>query len=105
MPVEDINTQAWSVYGQRQLARAYTPPIPDRMSWAPWEGAGRELKSLATSPAAASWTSVPGPATTPSISPRLTALASPESNCRRPSTNAPSPATRTFRVCSSARET
>ncbi|WP_406309086.1 bifunctional class I SAM-dependent methyltransferase/NUDIX hydrolase [Streptomyces sp. NBC_00623] len=40
MPVEDINTQAWSVYGQRQLARAYTPPIPDRMSWAPWEGGG-----------------------------------------------------------------
>lgn len=40
MPVEDINTHAWKVYGQRQLARAYTPPIPDRMSWAPWEGVG-----------------------------------------------------------------
>ncbi|MFG3078294.1 NUDIX domain-containing protein [Streptomyces sp. NPDC048225] len=40
MPLEDINTQAWKVYGQRQLARAYTPPIPDRMSWTPWEGVG-----------------------------------------------------------------
>lgn len=40
MPVEDINTHAWTVYGQRQLARAYTPPIPDQMSWVPWEGAG-----------------------------------------------------------------
>jgi 8-oxo-dGTP pyrophosphatase MutT (NUDIX family)/SAM-dependent methyltransferase len=40
LPVEDINTQAWKVYGQRQLARAYTPPIPDRMSWTPWEGVG-----------------------------------------------------------------
>ncbi|MFE5162676.1 NUDIX domain-containing protein [Streptomyces sp. NPDC056697] len=40
MPVEDINTQAWKVYGQRQLARAYTPPVPDQVSWAPWEGIG-----------------------------------------------------------------
>ncbi|MGW0998868.1 bifunctional class I SAM-dependent methyltransferase/NUDIX hydrolase [Streptomyces sp. NPDC002523] len=40
MPVEDINTRAWRIYGQRQLARAYTPPIPDRMSWTPWEGIG-----------------------------------------------------------------
>ncbi|AQW54409.1 bifunctional class I SAM-dependent methyltransferase/NUDIX hydrolase [Streptomyces violaceusniger] len=40
MPVEDINTQAWKVYGQRQLARAYAPPVPDQMSWAPWEGVG-----------------------------------------------------------------
>ncbi|MEV4997031.1 bifunctional class I SAM-dependent methyltransferase/NUDIX hydrolase [Streptomyces niveus] len=40
MPVEDMNTQAWTVYGQRQLARAYTPPIPDQMAWAPWEGVG-----------------------------------------------------------------
>lgn len=40
MPVEDINTRAWKIYGQRQLARSYTPPIPDRMSWTPWEGIG-----------------------------------------------------------------
>jgi 8-oxo-dGTP pyrophosphatase MutT (NUDIX family) len=40
VPVEDINTQAWKVYGQRQLARAYMPPIPDQMSWVPWEGVG-----------------------------------------------------------------
>ncbi|MET9507765.1 bifunctional class I SAM-dependent methyltransferase/NUDIX hydrolase [Streptomyces flavidovirens] len=40
MPVEDINTHAWTVYGQRQLAHAYTPPIPDRAPWASWEGVG-----------------------------------------------------------------
>ncbi|MEU9059798.1 class I SAM-dependent methyltransferase [Streptomyces sp. NPDC048430] len=40
MPVEDTNTQAWKVYGQRQLARAYTPPIPDQMPWVPWKGVG-----------------------------------------------------------------
>lgn len=40
MPVEDTNTRAWTVYGQRQLARAYMPPIPDRLSWTPWEGVG-----------------------------------------------------------------
>ncbi|MFE9308179.1 NUDIX domain-containing protein [Streptomyces sp. NPDC006706] len=40
MPVEDINTRAWKIYGQRQLERSYTPPIPDRMSWTPWEGIG-----------------------------------------------------------------
>ncbi|MFF4822651.1 class I SAM-dependent methyltransferase [Streptomyces sp. NPDC001312] len=40
MPVEDINTKAWKVYGQRQLARAYIPPIPDQLAWAPWEGVG-----------------------------------------------------------------
>ncbi|WP_405537673.1 bifunctional class I SAM-dependent methyltransferase/NUDIX hydrolase [Streptomyces antimycoticus] len=40
MPIEDINTQAWTVYGQRQLARAYTPPVPDQIFWAPWEGVG-----------------------------------------------------------------
>ncbi|KPH99390.1 hypothetical protein OK006_8445 [Actinobacteria bacterium OK006] len=27
MPVE--NTQAWTVYGRRQLARSYTLPVPD----------------------------------------------------------------------------
>ncbi|MEU9384555.1 bifunctional class I SAM-dependent methyltransferase/NUDIX hydrolase [Streptomyces sp. NPDC048279] len=40
MTVEDINTRAWKIYGQRQLARAYTPPVPDRMSWTPWQGDG-----------------------------------------------------------------
>ena len=45
MPVEDINTEAWRIYGQRQLARAYTPPVPDEMSWTPWEriGPGAEI--------------------------------------------------------------
>ncbi|MEV0577195.1 bifunctional class I SAM-dependent methyltransferase/NUDIX hydrolase [Streptomyces sp. NPDC050392] len=40
MPAEDTNTRAWQIYGQRQIARAYTPPIPDRLNWTPWEGTG-----------------------------------------------------------------
>ncbi|MER7728604.1 bifunctional class I SAM-dependent methyltransferase/NUDIX hydrolase [Streptomyces sp. NPDC096323] len=40
MPTEDTNTRAWQIYGQRQMARAYTPPIPDRLGWTPWEGIG-----------------------------------------------------------------
>lgn len=37
---ESTNTWAWQIYGRRQLDRAYTPPIPDRLSWTPWEGIG-----------------------------------------------------------------
>jgi 8-oxo-dGTP pyrophosphatase MutT (NUDIX family) len=40
VPAEDTNTRAWQIYGQRQLARAYTPPIPDRLNWTPWEAIG-----------------------------------------------------------------
>lgn len=40
MHAEDTNTRAWRIYGRRQLARAYTPPIPDRLGWTPWEGVG-----------------------------------------------------------------
>ncbi|MEU9068912.1 bifunctional class I SAM-dependent methyltransferase/NUDIX hydrolase [Streptomyces sp. NPDC048306] len=40
MTAEDTNTRAWQIYGQRQLARAYTPPVPDRLGWTPWEGIG-----------------------------------------------------------------
>ncbi|MFH9562324.1 bifunctional class I SAM-dependent methyltransferase/NUDIX hydrolase [Streptomyces globisporus] len=40
MPAEDTNTRAWQIYGQRQMARAHTPPIPDRLGWTPWEGIG-----------------------------------------------------------------
>ncbi|MET8714800.1 bifunctional class I SAM-dependent methyltransferase/NUDIX hydrolase [Streptomyces sp. NPDC004735] len=40
MPAEDTNTRAWQIYGRRQLARAYTPPIPDQLGWTPWEGTG-----------------------------------------------------------------
>lgn len=40
MPAEDTNTRAWQIYGQRQLARAYTPPVPDQLAWTPWEGIG-----------------------------------------------------------------
>ncbi|MFJ5292844.1 SAM-dependent methyltransferase [Streptomyces sp. NPDC088348] len=38
--VKDINTHAWTTYGKRQLSRACTPPIPDHVSWTPWEGVG-----------------------------------------------------------------
>lgn len=37
---ESINAQAWTVYGQRQLSRSYMPPIPEQLSWTPWEGVG-----------------------------------------------------------------
>ncbi|MGW2137618.1 bifunctional class I SAM-dependent methyltransferase/NUDIX hydrolase [Streptomyces sp. NPDC001773] len=40
MPTEDTNTRAWQIYGQRQLAHAYTPPIPDQLAWTPWDGIG-----------------------------------------------------------------
>ncbi|MEW2163764.1 bifunctional class I SAM-dependent methyltransferase/NUDIX hydrolase [Streptomyces sp. NPDC007084] len=40
MRAEDTNTRAWQIYGQRQLARACTPPVPDRLGWTPWEGVG-----------------------------------------------------------------
>ncbi|WP_406408651.1 class I SAM-dependent methyltransferase [Streptomyces halstedii] len=40
MPAEDTNTRAWQIYGRRQLDRAYTPPVPERLGWTPWEGTG-----------------------------------------------------------------
>ncbi|MEW2292752.1 hypothetical protein ABZ719_08610 [Streptomyces sp. NPDC006743] len=40
MSAEDLNAHAWTVYGQRQLTRAFVPPVPRRMNWAPWEGVG-----------------------------------------------------------------
>ncbi|MFE9913264.1 NUDIX domain-containing protein [Streptomyces clavifer] len=40
MPAEETNTRAWQIYGQRQLDRAYTPPIPDQLGWTPWAGIG-----------------------------------------------------------------
>jgi SAM-dependent methyltransferase len=46
VPVEDINTQAWIVYGRRQLARGYMPPIPDHLAWTPWEGVGPGVEVL-----------------------------------------------------------
>ncbi|MBP5935365.1 SAM-dependent methyltransferase [Streptomyces acidiscabies] len=40
MSAEDTNTRAWQTYGRRQLDHAYTPPVPDRLSWTPWDGTG-----------------------------------------------------------------
>ncbi|HEY9331318.1 MAG TPA: NUDIX domain-containing protein [Streptomyces sp.] len=37
---EDTNSRTWQIYGRRQLARAYTPPVPDQLSWTSWEGVG-----------------------------------------------------------------
>ncbi|MFC8285094.1 MULTISPECIES: bifunctional class I SAM-dependent methyltransferase/NUDIX hydrolase [Streptomyces] len=46
MLAEDTNTRAWQVYGQRQLARGYTPPVPDRLGWTPWDGVGPGVEAL-----------------------------------------------------------
>ncbi|WP_405928018.1 bifunctional class I SAM-dependent methyltransferase/NUDIX hydrolase [Streptomyces griseus] len=46
MLAEDTNTRAWQVYGQRQLARGYTPPVPDRLGWMPWDGVGPGVEAL-----------------------------------------------------------
>lgn len=35
MSIEDINTRAWTVYGARQLARSFVPPVPDHLGWSP----------------------------------------------------------------------
>ncbi|MHA5052574.1 SAM-dependent methyltransferase [Streptomyces sp. SD15] len=40
MSVEDLNTDAWTVYGQRQLNRQFMPPVPEQLNWTPWEGVG-----------------------------------------------------------------
>ncbi|MBW8705601.1 hypothetical protein MBT84_38945 [Streptomyces sp. MBT84] len=42
MTVEDTNTRAWQIYGQRQLARAYTPPIPAHPRLARLDTLGRD---------------------------------------------------------------
>ncbi|MFJ3640505.1 bifunctional class I SAM-dependent methyltransferase/NUDIX hydrolase [Streptomyces sp. NPDC090108] len=46
MPAEDINIHAWKTYGERQLARAFMPPVPDRMCWTLWEGVGPGIEIL-----------------------------------------------------------
>lgn len=40
MSVEDLNAEAWTIYGQRQLNRAFMPPVPEKLNWTPWEGIG-----------------------------------------------------------------
>ncbi|WP_037859204.1 bifunctional class I SAM-dependent methyltransferase/NUDIX hydrolase [Streptomyces sp. NRRL S-340] len=40
MSAEDLNADAWTVYGQRQLTRAFVPPVPRQMNWSPWDGVG-----------------------------------------------------------------
>jgi SAM-dependent methyltransferase len=39
-PYPSRDTRAWTVYGARQLARAYLPPVPDHLGWSPWAGVG-----------------------------------------------------------------
>ncbi|WP_240653666.1 bifunctional class I SAM-dependent methyltransferase/NUDIX hydrolase [Streptomyces sp. AcE210] len=45
MSVEDINADAWTLYGQRQLNRAFMPPVPEQLNWTPWQevGPGAEI--------------------------------------------------------------
>lgn len=40
MTVEDLNAEAWTVYGRRQLNHGYMPPVPERLEWTPWKGVG-----------------------------------------------------------------
>ncbi|MFH9685484.1 bifunctional class I SAM-dependent methyltransferase/NUDIX hydrolase [Streptomyces sp. NPDC017413] len=46
MLAEETNTRAWQIYGRRQLARGYTPPVPDRLGWTPWDGVGPGVEAL-----------------------------------------------------------
>ncbi|MGW2081922.1 bifunctional class I SAM-dependent methyltransferase/NUDIX hydrolase [Streptomyces sp. NPDC001939] len=40
MSAEDLNAEAWTIYGQRQLKREFMPPVPEKLNWTPWEGIG-----------------------------------------------------------------
>ncbi|WP_405829175.1 bifunctional class I SAM-dependent methyltransferase/NUDIX hydrolase [Streptomyces sp. NBC_01176] len=40
MSVEDLNADAWTIYGQRQLNRQYMPPVPQQLNWTFWDGIG-----------------------------------------------------------------
>ncbi|MEF9907956.1 bifunctional class I SAM-dependent methyltransferase/NUDIX hydrolase [Streptomyces sp. P9-A2] len=40
MTVEDVNAEAWTTYGRRQLDHGYMPPVPERLQWAPWKEVG-----------------------------------------------------------------
>lgn len=46
MTVEDLNADAWTVYGQRQLHRAFMPPVPQHLNWTPWDGVGPAAEIL-----------------------------------------------------------
>ncbi|MEU6772372.1 class I SAM-dependent methyltransferase [Streptomyces sp. NPDC046759] len=40
MTAHPPDVPAWTVYGQRQLERGYSPPVPDRIDWGFWPGVG-----------------------------------------------------------------
>ncbi|MER7493031.1 bifunctional class I SAM-dependent methyltransferase/NUDIX hydrolase [Streptomyces pharetrae] len=40
MTAQPINEQSWIRYGRLQLDHGYSPPVPDRLDWAFWPGAG-----------------------------------------------------------------
>ncbi|MFI2205405.1 class I SAM-dependent methyltransferase [Streptomyces sp. NPDC020192] len=40
MTPHSAEEQAWTVYGQRQLDRGYSPPVPERIDWGFWPGVG-----------------------------------------------------------------
>ncbi|MFF2852533.1 hypothetical protein ACFVT5_40490 [Streptomyces sp. NPDC058001] len=101
MPAEDTNTRAWQIYGQRQLARAYTPPIPDRLGWAsptsnpiptcPPSRTTIGTHQPPTGADSASWTSFtqnPTASGTPAPSP-ATSATSPSARCTDSSTDGP----------------
>ncbi|MEU3661359.1 NUDIX domain-containing protein [Streptomyces sp. NPDC032940] len=40
MTTHPADEQSWTVYGQRQLDRGWSPPVPDRIDWGFWPGVG-----------------------------------------------------------------
>lgn len=40
MHAHSLNAETWTLYGQRQLDHPYVPPVPERISWGPWETVG-----------------------------------------------------------------
>ncbi|MFB7711806.1 NUDIX domain-containing protein [Streptomyces sp. NPDC056105] len=46
MTAEDVNADAWTVYGRRQLDRAFMPPVPQQLNWTPWDRVGPGVEVL-----------------------------------------------------------
>jgi 8-oxo-dGTP pyrophosphatase MutT (NUDIX family) len=46
LSAHSVNAESWTIYGQRQLDRAYEPPVPDQLTWGPWAGVGPGAEAL-----------------------------------------------------------
>ncbi|WBO62013.1 SAM-dependent methyltransferase [Streptomyces camelliae] len=40
MTPHSADEEAWTIYGQQQLDRGYSPPVPERIDWGFWPGVG-----------------------------------------------------------------